>query len=177
MYYLTHFTTGSRDKILRDGYLRSSIESGNVKENWESEYIFFKIFDTKKLINPKNVFTTKELILSPSFLREHNAYLNIGWNGIIDKDTIKLRTKGKTKNEIQKILEDAYNLAKREFKGMKGFCHEILYKYPVDLKKNLRYIVTYKNGMPEEIRELVRKNYKKVRIIDDVDYTAVIKLI
>jgi hypothetical protein len=53
---------------------------------------------------------------------------------------------------------------------MDGMNHEIMYGYPIDLKKNLRYIVTYNKyeggRMSEEMRKLVKKKYRKSKIID-----------
>ena len=176
MYYIAHNCHGNFNKIIFSGKLLPSAVTKNVALYGLEEgsiYIYLQIYSTENEISKKGA---NELIISPSFLQKHNIYMNLGWITEIYDKTIILRTKGKTRNEIQSILKNAYEHVLEFYEkhgerttGIFFMSHELLYKYPINLKKYLRYInlSSLGNVLTDEIKKKLLE-YKNVTIVTNL---------
>lgn len=132
-------------KILKDGFLRPSAETKNIKlfgKKSGSKYNFLK-FQLEG--DPSATFT-----FSPEFLLNKPFYLNIGWIGEPKDEPIIV----KTLSELKKLK----NYVEQNKKIPIMMSHEILFEFRIDLHK---YLV--KAVVPKNILEYAKKEYPNVK--------------
>jgi hypothetical protein len=134
-------------KILKDGFLRPSAETKNIKlfgKKPGSKYNFLK-FQLEG--DPSATFT-----FSPKFLLNKPFYLNLSWIGEPKGEPIVIKTLTelkKLKNYVEK------NQNKKESIMMS---HEILFEFNIDLHK---YLI--KAVVPKKILEYAKNKYPNVK--------------
>ncbi len=159
--YLIHTTDENYIlKILKDGYLRSSKWTKNVRMyGWEegSKYIYLRLDKRGDYGN---------LVLDDNLLLENNFYLNTGWN-VEPKEKEKIKGIDLTEKSLKRILEkfnkSVDNFIKERKKQL-GYVlcmtNEILLTKKINLKKYLKKIKISKYN--KEIVDYCKKNYPDV---------------
>lgn len=155
------------ETILRDGFLRSSKETGNYKlsgnrDNETVKYIFLKI----NLRN--NEPFTDTFTFNRDLLLEQTFWLNYGWNAKPTDNSIKIDGTKLTPDELYKILleyqKNVNKYVKERRKNGRYFTnsmsHEILIKNPINLHKYLDKIQDY--SLTDKEKQYAIKNYPNV---------------
>jgi hypothetical protein len=146
--------------ILRDGYLRSSVETKNIRmfgQPHGSSYIYLRIAKNNDYGN---------LVLSSKLLLNNSFYLNTGWKA--EPDNTKLYNgftlNKKNKNNILK------NFSKKVFRFYKKMpfplvmmSNEILVNNPINLYKYLKKV--YISEFNQEINDIIKKYYPDVQLV------------
>jgi len=157
------------ETILRDGFLRSSKETGNYKlsgnEDKETvKYIYLKI-------NLRNNEQPNTLVFNRNLLLEQTFWLNYGWQAKPNDKSIKINGTKLTTDELYELLlEYQKNVNKyvKERRKKDGFfmnmmSHEILIKNPINLHNYLEKIQEY--ALTNEEKQLVKREYPDVSFI------------
>lgn len=168
--YLSHVVMGSdidgKNKILLDilknGYLKSSIKTGNIKASgYGSPYIYLSIYDKKQM--------DAHLILDPKLLLDRIFYFNYGWRYEPTLDSIKVNGKLLSDHKLIKLLKKFKKYAIKHInksydKKLKMYfmSHEILVKKDISLKKYLKKIFIPQTD--KELYDYIKTHYPKVKI-------------
>lgn len=150
--------------ILKEGYLRSSKETGKIRmygREEGSEYIYLRL-------GKKNDYGN--LILDENLLLENNFYLKTGWTGEAYTDGLINKGKDYNKRTLKKKLQEfnksvnnyLKKTSKNEYPIPIMMSNEILIRKKINLKKYLIQINLSKND--KKIIEYVEKNYPNTKI-------------
>lgn len=151
--------------ILKDGYLRSSYQTKNVKmygQHQGSRYIYLRL-------DKKNDYGN--FILDENLLLENNFYLKIGWTGEADTEKKNMyKSENYNKNSLKKIIQQfnqmvnnyLKNNSQNQFPIPLMMSNEILVKKKINLKKYLIQINLSK--CDTKIIDYVEKNYPNTKI-------------
>ena len=124
-------------KILQDGYLRSSKETGitMLTGGFSNKYIFMEICQM--------VEKPYHFLLDSKLLLDNNFHFHLGWS---DKpyNSVKVNGKKLTTTQLNKKLDSYIKRVKNNSYGGIYGLHEILLEKNVDLKKYLRKVQFYK---------------------------------
>ena len=138
MIYLIHNISNKKKlhDILKDGYLKSSRKTKNIQmPGIGSKYVFLRL---NKKNDEGNLYLDYRLLLNTVF------YLNIGWQGGLTKNSIKIDGTKLDEDQLKQILKIFNNKVNKYTKHNKiPICmtNEILVKKDISLKKYLRKII------------------------------------
>lgn len=148
--------------ILKDGYLRSSKQTKNVKmygQEQGSQYVYLRLCKRNDYGN---------FVLDENLLLENNFYLKTGWSGEAKTDKSNMyKGDNYSKNSLKKIIKK-FNQTVNIFYKKKPYLlpimmtNEILIKKKINLKKYLIQINLSK--CDKKIIDYVEKNYPKTKI-------------
>jgi len=151
--------------ILKDGYLRSSYQTKNIKMYGQPEgsrYIYLRL-------NKKKDYGT--FILDENLLLENNFYLKTGWSGEAYTEKINMyKGNDYNKNSLKKLIQKFNQIVNNYFKKKSQnefpipplMSNEILVKKKINLKKYLIQINLSK--CDKKIIDYVEKNYSNTKI-------------
>lgn len=164
--HLIH-TTFEEDilNILKDGYLRSSYKTKNIKMYGQpkgSHYIYLRL-------GKKNDYGN--FILDENLLLENNFHLKTGWTGEAYTNKSNMyKSDDYNKNSLKKLIQKFNQIinnylkknSKNEFPIPLMMSNEILVKKKINLKKYLIQINLSK--CDKKIIDYVEKNYPNTKI-------------
>jgi hypothetical protein len=150
---------------LKDGYLRSSYQTGNIKMYGQSKGSYYIYLRLEK----KNDYGN--FILDENLLLENNFYLKTGWTGEADTDKSNIyKSDDFNKNTLKKLIQKFNQMvnnylnknSQKEFPIPLMMSNEILVKKKINLKKYLIQINLSK--CDKKIIDYVEKNYPNTKI-------------
>jgi hypothetical protein len=161
-------------KILKSGYLKPGAQVGEqgVHGFYNEEgmnFIFLMFFDIGMGKNMLKIKKKNKLLrtcrkpnylLTPELLLDRNSYLNLGWYGVKNNNSIKIKGK-EIKNINQKVTELRNIIKKKKINSM--YTNEFLIKKKINLKKYLKEITIFLREKPKIPEYLVY--YKEEQIL------------
>lgn len=165
--YLIH-TAFEEDilSILKDGYLKSSYQTGNIRmfgQETGSKYIYLRLGKRNDWGN---------LILDSNLLLENNFYLKTGWSGeAFTANNNLVKGNDYNSNTLKKLIQQ-FNIVVNKYYKKKSkekypippmMSNEILVKKKIPLKKYLVQINLTKQD--KKIIDYVEKNYPNTQIL------------